>query len=72
MVLINWERSIEPIWVDISEWVKCSLDGCVALEIQSFYGFTLVLISAELLVFLKIIGTLKDPLHFIMSFFLQE
>lgn len=72
MVLINWEKSIEPIWVDISEWVKCSLAGCVALEIQSFYGFTLVLISAELLVFLKIVGMLKDPLHFIMSFFLQE
>lgn len=71
MFLINWEKGIEPIWVVISKRVKCNLASCVALEIQNFCGFTLVLMSAELLPLLKIVVMLKDLLHFITSFFLQ-
>lgn len=52
--------------------VKCSLAGCLALEIQNFCGFTLILSSAELLLFLKIVVMLKDPLHFMMSCCLEE
>lgn len=72
MFLITWEKGIEHIWVVISEWVNCSLAGCVALEIQNFSGFILLLMSTELLLFLKIVAMLKDRLHFIMRFFLQE
>lgn len=72
MFSINWEKSIGPTRVDSSEWVKGSFTGCVALETENFGGFTFVLISAKFLLFLKIAVPLKDLLHFMMSFSLQE